>query len=116
LEFYDHTVAPPFPNTLTVMAILPPPSPPLTSNKVPINRIFVDTRIAGDTRFVIEFNTIVGRTYTIFYSEDLVVWKAATPSITASTDVTQWYDDGPPKTESVPTTIPHRFYQVILSN
>jgi len=37
----------------------------------------------------------------------------ATPSVTANANVTQWYDDGPPKTDSKPTAINPRFYRVI---
>ena len=100
LEFYNPSRLP-FTNTLTVVAILPPNSVTTgTNGSVAISRIFTDTRIAGDTRYVIEFNTIPGRIYTIIYSDNLVTWKVATPSVTANANVTQWYDDGPPKTDS----------------
>jgi hypothetical protein len=42
------------------------------------------------------------------------VWNVATPSITASANVTQWYDDGPPKTDSNPLSQSSRFYRVFL--
>jgi hypothetical protein len=62
---------------------------------------------------VIGFNTIPGRTYTIEYSSDLVTWSIAVPSIVANANVTQWYDDGPPKTVSEPMSVGYRFYRVI---
>ena len=70
------------------------------------------TRTNG-TRFVIEFASVPGKVYTIIYSSDMVTWKVATPSVTANANVTQWYDDGPPKTESQPISVGTRFYRVI---
>ncbi len=71
------------------------------------------TGIYHDTtgRIFIEFPSTVGRTYMITYSDDLNTWKIATPSITAGSTLTQWYDDGAPKTETMPAA---RSYQAIL--
>ena len=77
-----------------------------------MSKVFTDTR-NNDTRFVIEFASVPGKTYNIIYSSDLVTWKVATPSVPASANVTQWYDDGPPKTESKPASVGARFYRVI---
>jgi hypothetical protein len=74
----------------------------------------MDHRLAGQPRFVIEFTSIPGRTYTVIYSSDLTHWTAATPSLTANATRTQWYDDGPPKTTSKPSG-GTRYYQVILA-
>jgi hypothetical protein len=63
-------------------------------------------------RFLIEFFATQGRQYAIQYSSDMATWKTATPAITAPSNRVQWYDDGPPKTESKPTT-GSRFYRVI---
>jgi len=112
LEFYDPSRLP-FTNTLTAVAILPPNTATNGTNGVAITSWFYDTRIVGDTRFVIEFNSTPGKTYTIIYSDNLATWKVATPSVTANASVTQWYDDGPPKTDSKPTSIAPRFYRVI---
>jgi uncharacterized repeat protein (TIGR01451 family) len=111
LEFYDPSRLP-FTNTLSVVAIIPPNTGTTgTNGSVAISKIFTDTRLAGDTRTVIEFATIPGDVYTIIYSDDdMATWKVATPSITASANVTQWYDDGPPETDAKPTS---RFYRVI---
>jgi hypothetical protein len=73
----------------------------------------MDTRIEGDTRFVIEFTTVPGKIYTVIYTDDLVTWKVATPSVTANANIMQWYDDGPPKTDSKPTSVSGRYYRVI---
>ncbi|MDB6121937.1 MAG: hypothetical protein JWQ71_930, partial [Pedosphaera sp.] len=106
----------PFTNTLEVEAVLPASSGTNSGNGLTITRVFVDSRIADDPRLVIEFPSITGRTYTVIYSDDnLQTWKAATPSITASANVTQWYDDGPPKTDSKPLSGPSRFYRVIVA-
>ncbi len=112
LEFYDvNRLA--FTNTLTVVEIPFASLPSAGTNGVAVNTEFMDTRVAGDTRFVIEFPTIPGKSYTIIYSTDMVTWKIATPSVTANANVTQWYDDGPPKTDSKPASAGSRFYRVI---
>ena len=65
-------------------------------------------------RFLIEFSATPGGTYVVQYSSDLVTWKTALPNITAVANRTQWYDDGPPKTDSIPTALGLRFYRVIV--
>jgi hypothetical protein len=87
------------------------PTVAVGTNGVAITQFFTDTRNPGNPRFGIQFNSIPGRTYTIIYSDDLVTWNAAVPSLVAAANVTQWYDDGPPETLSRPST---RFYRVIL--
>jgi uncharacterized repeat protein (TIGR01451 family) len=115
LEFYDPSRLP-FTNSLTAIAILPAYSGSPGTNGVFISGIFLDTRIAGDPRIVIEFPTTPGKTYTIIYSDNnLFTWQVATPSITANAVSTQWYDDGPPKTDSKPFSITSRFYRVIAA-
>jgi len=96
--------------------VLPDPSGTNLAGGVAISREFIDMRIAGNPRFVIEFASIPGRTYTILYSDDnMLTWKAATPSLTASATSTQWYDDGPPKTGSKPLSISSRLYRVYVA-
>jgi uncharacterized repeat protein (TIGR01451 family) len=115
LEFYDQNRLP-FTNILTAIAIMPPNSGSIGTNAIVITRIFLDTRIVGDTRIVIEFPTTPGKTYTIIYSDNnLFSWQVATPSIIATDTSTQWYDDGPPKTDSKPFSLTCRFYQVIAA-
>jgi uncharacterized repeat protein (TIGR01451 family) len=115
LEFYDQNRLP-FTNILTAIAILPSNSGSPGTNGIIISRIFMDTRIVGDTRIVIEFPTTPGKIYTIIYSDNnLFTWQVATPSITANAVSTQWYDDGPPKTDSKPFSITSRFYRVIAA-
>jgi uncharacterized repeat protein (TIGR01451 family) len=67
--------------------------------------------------FLIEFQSILNRTYTIYYSSDLTFTNAymAQPPITAPADRVQWIDDGPPKTISHPSTVPQRYYRVLLN-
>jgi uncharacterized repeat protein (TIGR01451 family) len=113
LEFYDvNRLA--FTSTLTAVAVLPPNTSPGGTNGVAIIREFMDTRIPGDTRFVIEFTSVPGKTYTVIYSDNHgATWLAATPSVTANANITQWYDDGPPKTVSKPESVSSRVYRVI---
>jgi uncharacterized repeat protein (TIGR01451 family) len=102
-----------FTDTFQAEAILPAASSPV-SGGFAISRSFTDTRIPGSPRLVIEFATVPGQTYTVIYSDDgMVTWLVATPSITATATVTQWYDDGPPETISSPFSGGSRFYRVI---
>ena len=64
---------------------------------------------------LIEFQSILGRSYTIQYSGDGVNFTNAQPSIIAPADRVQWIDDGPPKTISPPASAPSRFYRVLLN-
>jgi VCBS repeat-containing protein len=105
----------PFTNSFIAQEVLPSPTGTNAASGVPIDREFVDLRIPGSPRFVIEFTSIPGRTYTILYSPSLGNWKAATPSITANATKTQWYDDGPPKTDSQPLSTTNRFYRVLVA-
>ncbi|MDB6066752.1 MAG: type fimbrial biosis protein PilY1 [Pedosphaera sp.] len=105
----------PFTNTLLAEAVLPVSNGINSTNGVNITRTFLDSRF-GSPRFVIEFTSVPGQTYTIIYSDDnMQTWKVATPSVTAGATATQWYDDGPPKTDSAPLTITSRLYRVIAS-
>jgi hypothetical protein len=104
----------PFTNSLSAVAIMAPVTGPFLGTPMTINNLFFDSRSTSGNRFVIQFNSVPGRTYTIEYSDDLVTWNIAVPSIVASANVTQWYDDGPPKTLSKPGSVPSRFYRVFL--
>jgi hypothetical protein len=115
LEFYDPTRLA-FTNTLTVVpkGFVPSAGTSGTNGSVAVSKVFTDTR-TSPVRFVIEFASVSGRSYTVIYATNLAasVWNVATPSVTASANVTQWYDDGPPKTVSPPASVPARFYRII---
>ena len=64
-------------------------------------------------RILIDFTTIPGRRYVVQYSSNLTDWKTTDPIITAPSNRVQWYDDGPPKTESKPNSVGSRFYRII---
>ena len=85
-----------------------------STNSVPINKIFTDSR-TSPTRFILEWASVPGKTYTVIYSDNVGTpsWFVATPPVTATANVTQWYDDGPPKTMSPPLSASSRFYRVI---
>jgi hypothetical protein len=80
---------------------------------IPINYF---TNDVSGSRFLIEFSATPGRRYAVQYRSDIMAttsWKTAAPIITAPVNRVQWYDDGPPKTESKPTDTGSRFYQVL---
>jgi uncharacterized repeat protein (TIGR01451 family) len=118
LEFHNPTRVP-FTNSIEVEVTLPTPAAASAStgtNAVAIDRVFVDNRESGNPRFVIEWLSIPGRNYTVIYSDDnMLTWRAATPTVTASATRTQWYDDGPPKTATKPIAVSSRLYRVILN-
>ncbi|MEY4385500.1 MAG: hypothetical protein RLY20_783, partial [Verrucomicrobiota bacterium] len=71
----------------------------------------------GANGILIEFVSTPNRSYTVYYSSDASFSNALTaqPSVTAPADRTQWIDNGPPKTESHPSTVGSRFYRVLLN-
>ena len=104
----------PFTPVLRSEETLPVPQPSAAGGAgVAIARSYLDTRLPGEPRLIIEFTSTPGRIYTIIYSDDMHSWKAATPSIPATANRTQWYDDGPPKTDRKPAGVGSRFYRVI---
>jgi len=108
----------PFTNSLTATAIIAPAVAVVNSTNVTsiIQYGFNDQRNPANPRFLVEFTSIPGRTYTIQYSDDMVTWNLATPSIVASATSTFWYDDGPPVTLSKPVAGDSgRFYRVLLN-
>ena len=78
----------------------------------PILEIARNVQLASG-RFLIDFIAVPGSRYAVQYSSDLITWKTASPTIPSPDDRVQWYDDGPPKTESLPGSIGSRFYRVI---
>ena len=76
-----------------------------------------DLRNPNNRRYLLQFTSLPGRTYTIEYGPDLLsITNVAVPSIVASATTTFWYDDGPPVTISKPVQgVTTRFYRVILN-
>ncbi len=118
LEFFV-TDRRPFTKSLTATAIIAPVVAPVnsTNGATIVQSGFNDVRNPANPRFLVEFTSIPGRTYTVEYSDDdMVTWQLAVPSIVASTTSTFWYDDGPPVTVT-PPPYPNagRFYRVLLN-
>jgi large repetitive protein len=116
LEFYA-TDFNPFTNTLSAVASSVVSVGGVTGTPVSGNvQKITDTRFQTD-RFLLEFNSVPGKTYTILYGDALnTITNIAAPSIVAYANVTQWYDDGPPKTSSKPSSVGMRLYIVIQNN
>lgn len=92
---------------------LAPPPVSATSTNLLISRIMT----LSNGNVLIEFPSIVGRTYTVVYSDNVLFSNAmiAPPSIIAPANRLQWVDYGPPTTISAPTNASVRFYRVILN-
>jgi hypothetical protein len=67
----------------------------------------------ADGSLMIEFSALPGQVYYIQYSADLRDWTTVTPGGTSGPNRIQWIDNGPPKTDSLPSREHGRFYRVI---
>ena len=73
----------------------------------------INSSMTIGSRYMIEFTATPERTYAVQYSSNLLDWATAVPAIVAPNNRVQWYDDGPPKTESLPPAAGSRFYRVV---
>jgi hypothetical protein len=73
-------------------------------------------RISGfpDGSVMLEFQSLIDRTYSIQYSSNLVDWQISMPLVSGSGLLVQWVDSGPPKTSSLPGLVLTRFYRLRL--
>ena len=101
------------PNPVLTMEVASPsqPAAPATGTLVSVTRRL--TMVDGVC--LLEFNSVSNRIYFVEYSSDMVHWKTAWPSIRGSGNRVQWIDNGPPRTESTPTTATSRCYRVLLA-
>jgi hypothetical protein len=103
------------PNPIVAASSLEPQTPASSAGAAPaVNRVFLH-----DNRILIEWAAAAGRRYAVEYgsivgSTNASDWKRAVPEIVAPANRVLWFDDGPPKTESVPLSVTNRFYRVIL--
>ena len=112
LEFYSAN-GKPFTNTLTAVAVPTPVTQTVGGIQVSNVSLQIPDNRNPSTRYLIQFPTIPGRTYTVLYKDNVLdPWNVAVPSIVASSMSTTWYDTGPPVTLSYPGT--SRFYIVLL--
>jgi len=95
--------------TVEVMPANPSPNP--AGTVLAVDR----TQRLSDGWFRVEFSTLTNRIYYLQYSADLLEWRTALPALTGNGGYLQWLDLGPPKTESDPRTVAHRFYRILLS-
>jgi len=73
---------------------------------VPINNI-----VMLNGKILIGFYASPGRTYAVQYSTNMIVWQTASPFIVAPANYVQWYDEGPPATETLSST---RYYRAFV--
>ena len=109
IEYYRLSRHSDFTPVFSVESALPVSPPTPAGEAVSINRL--SAHLGG--RILLEFTTIPGRKYVVQYSSNLTDWKTTDPIITAPSNRMQWYDDGPPKTESKPNSVGSRFYRII---
>ena len=108
----------PFTNSQLQAYAVPPPDQTPPAGTVSVTNIPY-TRIVWLTNNLplIEFPAVLGRTYTIVYSDNLLFSNAmiAPPAIVAPGSQVHWIDYGPPTTVSVPPGSGPRFYKIYLN-
>lgn len=62
-------------------------------------------------KILIGFYASPGRTYAVQYSTNMIAWQTASPFIVAPANYVQWYDEGPPATETLSNT---RYYRAFV--
>jgi hypothetical protein len=109
IEYYDPDRIEPHPTLVAELVSASPPENPMGT----FQHVSRALRLSNGT-FLIEFNSLLNRTYYVQYSKSLTEWKTVTPALTGTGTRMQWIDNGPPKTESNPAETPCRFYRVLL--
>jgi len=97
-------------STLLAEFVASNPLPSPTGNGVGITRQLQ----LGDKTFLMEFNSLPNSIYYVQYSADLQHWQTVIPAIIGTGTRVQWTDNGPPKTETLPDSVPARFYRIIV--
>jgi len=64
---------------------------------------------------LLEFNSAAGKTYYLQYATDPALWKTALPKVEGTGNRIQWLDNGPPRTDSHPSTASSRFYRILVA-
>ena len=112
IEYYFPSRTVPSPGPTLVTEIVPPSvQVMLTGQAQRINRT---VQFPLNKTFLLEFSSLLNRSYAIQYTSDLITWKTVVPTIIGTGSNVQWIDNGAPKTESAPATTDKRFYRVIL--
>lgn len=66
-----------------------------------------------DDRVILEVDTVLGATYAVQYSDDLVTWRTSLPHLQGTGEKLVWVDTGAPKTSDLPYVKGRRFYRVL---
>lgn len=70
--------------------------------------------VLPDGSFKVRFKSDLNRLYLIQYSDDMETWKTAQLPLNGTGNITEWIDDGPPKTEVHPALVAARFYRIVF--
>ena len=69
----------------------------------------------ADGSFMLEFRSLASRNYFVQYTSSLQGWRTVVPPVAGTGSSVQWIDNGPPKTESLPSQTSSRIYRVLLA-
>jgi hypothetical protein len=68
-----------------------------------------------DGSIQLRFSSDLNRSYYVQYTDDMVEWKTTLPALVGTGGILEWIDDGPPKTDTHPQTVPTRVYRVVFA-
>jgi len=118
IELFVPDRVPPDTPTYDAVAVAPELPPDFIGPGVPTTPDRAPAILESDLnkgRFLLEFRAVPGARYAVQYRDAQdAPWKSAVPALTATANVVQWFDDGPPKTDRPPTEVEARFYRVLL--
>ena len=101
------------PAPILATEIVPPTSGVMLTGQV--QRINRTLQFPVNKTFLLEFSSIINRSYAIQYTPELgIPWRTVVPTIMGTGKNVQWVDNGAPKTESAPAETQKRFYRIIL--
>ncbi len=88
------------------------PAPPLSE----YYHVRVDRMLFVNGVFIVEFPSSENVNYYLQYIDDLrgTNWTTSLPPVKGTGTTAQWVDNGPPRTESRPTSQTNRFYRILL--
>ncbi len=117
IEFFVPDRVPPDTPAYAAVPAAPEVPPDYSGPGVPTAPDRAPAILAGglnEGRFLLEFRAVPGARYAVQYRDAQdAPWKSAVPALTATANVVQWLDDGPPKTDRPPEEVETRFYRVL---
>ncbi len=94
----------------TLVAIVMPAVATASVSGTPVE--ITRSLLLADGSILLNFKTVLGPTYFVEYSGDMVLWTTSPQTVAGTGFTAQWIDDGPPATGTFPPPSNTRFYRV----